>query len=418
MQFFRFPRCLGWMAFLLIAIPPSYAAVPLTLDEALRLAATHSPVLAEVTAQERGAHAALTTAQAYPNPDLQLGSGKALSKLASIPDGRTSATSLSQLIELPSVRAARRQGAEAGIVAAEAVVTDARINLRTSVKQAFFEVLRRQEEVRLATVNHDLLMQIRDRVKLRVKVGESPRFELVKADVEVLAAKSAVKSAELRITQARDRLRAVIGAPLAGNFDVSQEKLLPADLPELEELRRELLERQPILKAADAQARRAAARIQLERNLRMPQPTIMVGASQDPDWKMWQVGVTLPLPIWNRRQGPIGEAVAGLDRAEAEKRQVNINLLGVLDQAYGRYQIAKNQVQIFETGLMHDAENAMKVAEAAYRYGERGILDFLDAQRVLRTTRLDYLNARYELQAAIIEIARLRALPPGPGEIL
>ena len=60
----------------------------------------------------------------------------------------------------------------------------------------------------------------------------------------------------------------------------------------------------------------------------------------------------------------------------------------------------------------------MKVAEAAYRYGERGILDFLDAQRVLRTTRLDYLNARYELQAALIEIARLRATPPNAGEIL
>lgn len=128
--------------------------------------------------------------------------------------------------------------------------------------------------------------------------------------------------------------------------------------------------------------------------------------------------MTLPLPIWNRRQGPIGEAVAGFDRAVAEKQQASINLLGVLDQAYGRYKIAKNQVMIFETGLMHDAENAMKVAEAAYRYGERGILDFLDAQRVLRTTRLDYLNARYELQSALIEIARLRASPPNAGEVL
>jgi cobalt-zinc-cadmium efflux system outer membrane protein len=58
------------------------------------------------------------------------------------------------------------------------------------------------------------------------------------------------------------------------------------------------------------------------------------------------------------------------------------------------------------------------VAAAAYRHGERGILDFLDAQRVLRTTRMDYLNARYELQAALIDIERLRATSPNPGEIL
>lgn len=418
MQLHSLPIHLWWSIFLIIAITPSYAATSLTLNEALRLAARHSPTLADVTAQERGAHAALTTARAYPNPDLQVGAGSSLSKHLSVPNGHTRVAGLSQLVELPSVRAARRQGAEAGITASAAVVSDAQINLRTSVTQAFFDVLRRQEEVKLATLNHELLMQIRDRVKLKVKVGESPRFELVKADVEALAAKSAVNSAELRITQARDRLRALIGAPLAGNFEVAQEPLLPPDLPTLEELRKDLLERQPLLKVADAQTRRAQARVQLERNLRFPQPTITVGSNQDPDWKQWQVGVSLPLPLWNRRQGPIGEAVAGLDRAEAEKRQTSINLLGVLDQAYGRYQIAKNQVKIFETGLMHDAENAMKVAEAAYRYGERGILDFLDAQRVLRTTRLDYLNARYELQAALIEIARLRASPPNTGETL
>ena len=418
MQLHSLPIRLWWSIFLLIAVTPSYAATPLTLNEALRLAAIHSPALADVIAQERGANAALTTAQAYPNPDLQIGAGSSLSKHIGIPNGHTNVAALSQLVELPSVRAARRHGAEAGIAASEAVVSDARINLRASVKQAYFDVLRRQEEVKLASVNHELLMQIRDRVKLKVKVGESPRFELVKAEVEVLAAKSAVNSAELRITQGRDRLRALIGAPLAGNFKVAQEKLLPPDLPELEELRKDLLERQPLLKVADAQTRRAQARVQLERNLRYPQPTITVGTNQDPDWKQWQVGVSLPLPIWNRRQGPIGEAVAGFDRAVAEKRQTSINLLGVLDQAYGRYKIAKNQVMIFETGLMHDAENAMKVAEAAYRYGERGILEFLDAQRVLRTTRLDYLNARYELQAALIEIARLRALPPNAGEVL
>lgn len=418
MLFHRLIFRLWWSAFLLVVLTPSYAAVPLTLAEALRLAAIHSPLLAEVTAQERGSYAALTSAQAYPNPDLHLGGGKSLSKHINVPDGQSSSAGLSQLIELPSVREARRQGAEAGIVAAEAAVSDVRINLRTSVKQSFYEVLRRQEEMQLARVNLDLLTQIRDRVKIKVKVGESPRFELVKAEVEVLAARSAVNSAELRITQARDRLRAVIGAPLGKSFEVAQEKLLPPDLPELEDLRRELLERQPIIKVANAQARRAEARVQLERNLRMPQPTVTVGTLQDPDWKQWQVGVSLPLPLWNRRQGPIGEALAGLDRAEAEKRQISINLLGVLDQAYGRYQIAKNQVMIFETGLIRDAENALRVAEAAYRHGERGILDFLDAQRVLRTTRMDYLNARYELQAALIDIERLRATSPNPGEIL
>lgn len=398
------------LALAVIAAPIANAA-PLTLDEALRLTAAHSPSLAGAEAQERGAQAALNTALAYPNPELEVASGVSRPRQIGGTSGRNELLGLSQQFELPSLRAARRQGAEAGIVSGAAALGDARLNLRTAVKQAFYDVLRRQEEAGLAAENHALLLQIRNRVKIKVEVGESPRYELVKSEAEALAAESAARSAELRVTQARDRLRALIGAPLAESFEVAAEPALAADLPELDELRRDLLAHQPLLKVAEAETRRAQARLEQERASRLPQPTIKLSTERDPDMSQWRVGVVLPLPLWNRREGPIGEAVAGMHRAEAEARQIHLGLLAELDQAYSRYQIAKRQVQTFESGLMKEAENAMKVAEAAYRFGERGILDYLDAQRVLRTTRVDFLNARYELQAALIEIERLRATP-------
>jgi cobalt-zinc-cadmium efflux system outer membrane protein len=48
------------------------------------------------------------------------------------------------------------------------------------------------------------------------------------------------------------------------------------------------------------------------------------------------------------------------------------------------------------------------VADAAYRFGERGFMEVLDAQRVLRTVRTELVAARFEQQAALIEIERLR----------
>ena len=47
------------------------------------------------------------------------------------------------------------------------------------------------------------------------------------------------------------------------------------------------------------------------------------------------------------------------------------------------------------------------MAEAAYRFGERGILDVLDAQRVLRGVRADLLQARFQLQTARISLEQL-----------
>jgi len=187
-------------------------------------------------------------------------------------------------------------------------------------------------------------------------------------------------------------------------------------LPALNVLREELLDRQPLLKVAESETQRAQARLDLERALRTPQPTIKLSSERDQDTSQWRIGVVLPLPLWSRRAGPIGEALAGRERAQAEAQKVRLDLLAELDQAYSRYQIAAHQVMTFESGLLKEAESALKVAEAAYRFGERGILDYLDAQRVLRSTRMDFLSARYELQAALIAIERLRATPV-TGEI-
>ena len=180
-------------------------------------------------------------------------------------------------------------------------------------------------------------------------------------------------------------------------------------MPELSQLRAELLLNQPLLKVALAETERAEAKLEQERSLRIPQPTLKWSAERHPDVNLWRISVAMPLPLWNQRAGPVGEAHANGERARADQERIRFSLLSELDQAYGRYQIARRQMVVFETGLMRDAESALKVAEAAYRYGERGILDYLDAQRVFRSTRMDYVNARYELQFALVDIERLCA---------
>jgi cobalt-zinc-cadmium efflux system outer membrane protein len=66
--------------------------------------------------------------------------------------------------------------------------------------------------------------------------------------------------------------------------------------------------------------------------------------------------------------------------------------------------MARLRVEALGSGAVREAEAVLRAAEAAYRYGERGILDVLDAQRVLRTVRADLLQARFAVQAAAIEL--------------
>lgn len=397
-------------ACLALALVAPAQAASLTLAEALVLAEKHSPILSYSSATVQAAQAAATTARAFPNPELELSGGTSRPRQAGLESDRVETIGLAQPIELPGLRSSRRNMAEAGVNASTAAQQQTRLELHSRIKLAFFDALRRQDEAGVAAENRALLYLMRNRVKLKVEVGESPRYELIKAEAEALAVDNAFRSAQLRINQAKSVLRGLIGTPLE-EIELAHESAASTEAPPLETLEQELLAQHPQLRMAEAETRRAQARVEMERAARVPQPTLKLNTERNPDARQWMIGVALPLPLWNRRDGPIGEAVAGLHQSEAEAERVRLSLLTELEQVYSRYQIASSQVKTFETGLLKEAENAMRVAEAAYRYGERSILDYIDAQRVLRATKLDFIHARYELQAALIELDKLRAAP-------
>jgi cobalt-zinc-cadmium efflux system outer membrane protein len=131
-----------------------------------------------------------------------------------------------------------------------------------------------------------------------------------------------------------------------------------------------------------------------------------------PDTPTFRAGISIPIPIWNRREGPIAEAVAQQRQVTSLAQRTEQELMAAVESAYGRYQLAGQQLALFEQGLILEAEAAVRAAETAYQLGERGILEVLDSQRVLRTVRLNLLNAEYDRQAALIDLDELRAVDP------
>ena len=105
--------------------------------------------------------------------------------------------------------------------------------------------------------------------------------------------------------------------------------------------------------------------------------------------------------------GPFAEADSELARAQTRLEGRKAELEQQLRQAWKSLEMARLQAEALSAGVLKEAESALKVAQAAYRFGERGILDVLDAQRVLRTVRADLLQARYQVQAARIELSLL-----------
>jgi cobalt-zinc-cadmium efflux system outer membrane protein len=400
--------CLGLLA---AGSPQAQTPPVLGLADYLALVASGNPELAAARQQRAIAQAEGQIAGAYPNPEIEIGGGPWRSRVGADP-GTASAYGITQPIELPSVRAARIAAAAAGADSAGALADAVRLAIGYQAHQAFYDLLRRKEDERLARENLELLEQIQGRVQKRVEVGEAPRFELVRAEAETLAAQNALAAARLRIEEARGALRRLAGGALAAGFDIRGALPVLSDLPALPALQEAMMASNPALRAIGAERERAQRRLEQERALRLPQPALRLGESRDPEMRATSVGLTLSIPLWNRREGQIAQAQAAIDLAAAQAEQQRAQLLRELESAHARLAIAQRQIATFEAGLLRSAEAALQVAEAAYRFGERSFLEVLDAQRTLRVVRGDYNQARFERVAAWLDIQRLRARDP------
>lgn len=397
----------GFVLAVCLAVSGAARAATVTLPDALGMAERNNASLQAVIARQDGARAATVTARQLPNPDLDVIAGPVRPRGPGGPDGHAIGFTFAQPLDYAGVRAVRAQVADLGSESAEAAVRTLRRSLYARVKVLFFQVLQRQEQLRIAEEELLALQQIRDRVNLRVQLGEAPRLDLIRADTEVLNARRNRDSSMVRVEQSRGSLAVVIGMPEGQSLRV--EGVLPAltSLPSLSDFRERALRSNPELVQLEAEQRRARARVELEQKLRTPQVRVLAGHDVEPDQTRWRLGLSIPLPLFNQRQGQILEAQAEASVADAQFLARRQQLLGELDFALAGFSIARQQVDAFEGGLIRQAEQTVRVAEAAYRFGERGIIDFLDAQRTLRGVRQEYINALYEARYALIEVERL-----------
>jgi cobalt-zinc-cadmium efflux system outer membrane protein len=388
----------------------SLSAETLALSQALEMAERQHPALRAADAGIAVAQAGILTAQARPNPETTVIAGKQTGQLPGVPSNVVPLYAVTQPLELGSLRRSRIELAERGRDSSGFALDETRLLVLSQVRRTFFEVVRRTGEIAIAAENVRVVEDLRDRIRVRVDVGEVGRLELIRAEAEVASARSQASSAQLQLVTAMGQFRAAVGGPLDPDVRLEADLDPPPVLPTLEELRREAIDRHPALAVARSEVRRSEARLNYERALRRPQPSLR--AEIDMTSPSYRAGIVLPLPVFNRREGPVAEALALVRQTNAVAEARQIEILAALESAYGRFGVAGQQVEAFEKGLLEEAEESLRAAQTAYQLGERGILEVLDAQRLLRAVRLNFLNARFDRQAALIDLDELRSIDP------
>ena len=279
--------------------------------------------------------------------------------------------------------------------------------LIAETKRRAYEYLLRKEETIAAFDALGLLEQIRERVKVRVETGEAGRYELIKSDAEIINARQREQTARLQVQQAAISLNRLAAGRLPVSWELNAQLSDKLQVPDLELLKQSAIIENPEIKQLVAELARSRSKINEAEASRWPGVEIRVSQLREPEARQNMIGLSVQLPILDQRAGPRAEAIAERERAIVRLEGRKAELLQQIELAWKSVQIARKRIDALSEGAMRDAEATLKVAQAAYRFGERGILEVLDAERVLRSVRNDLLLARYQLQASLIELDTL-----------
>lgn len=399
-----------WKYFVTFAMLPSVvqASDLYSLEQLEDLARSSNPALQVARQDASIAHGGVAAARALPNPTVDYVAGPMTYRPGiSGTSGTSSTLGITQPIDLPFTRTPRIAAAKAGLAAAQAGYRAYEADWIAGLRLAYHDLLRRTAEQANADENVKLVQSIQSKIALSVKQGETAKFELIRTQAELLNVQKIAQSAALRVTQAREQLRLLVGASLPADFAVAPAYHAPPAPPPLDELVEQVVRANPALAQSRALREQARQRLAQEQSYRLPSLALRAERSSDAEQRQIRVGLSMTLPLWDRRKGPVESAQAELSKADLALDSREYTIRQDLGIAYKQYEIAQNQVAALENGVVNQAEAAVKVAEAAYRFGERGLIDVLDAQRVYRAARADLIASRYDLAAAWVEIRRI-----------
>jgi len=417
-----------------VALPSAVLPVEVDLAAVLRLAHEASLRLKIDREAVSAAEARRISAGLLPNPRIALGRARPGGGAATLFDGREQTdASIEFPLLLGGQRQARVEAAERFIEVARAQVGVGANLLAEEAAVAFVAILAAQARSDALVTAIDRIGRIRDIVAAREANGLASRYDVARVDVERAALQARLAEQAAERADATGALAVLLGvpgwspkaagalAPLAAAGEaVERSGPAPASRRVTDSMatsgaasaadRERMTALHPSVVAAQREEAAAAAVVEVARRERIPVPSLGIGRmwTRDPYGGANFIGLSVELPIFDTRRGPVAEAQAEARAAALRRTLVEAQV----DAGAARYRaVVQRRVEAlerFDTDAAARLPMLQTMAEDAYRFGRGSILEWLDANRTQHEQgllRVDLLTglaeARMRLRGAL-----------------
>tara|TARA_R110001599_G_scaffold64023_1_gene178314 strand:- start:11167 stop:12465 length:1299 start_codon:yes stop_codon:yes gene_type:complete len=387
-------------------MPTESPLTRLTLSAALELAYNANPEIAIARREVEAIEGTVQQAGLIPNPEL------ATLVEDTQRDTRTTTVQINQVIELGGKRGARISAAERGRDFAFMELNAKQADIRAKVISAFYDVLVGQERYRLAEGSVELAKRATLIAARRVLSGKTSPVEETRARVAESGIRIELAQAANELESARRLLAATWGG-VSYRFELVENTA--SDLPTLWPLPEltQRLQQSPTLLRAKIEVERRKAMAEVERTRRIPDVTLSFGVKRDEQMGRNQaiVGLSIPIPVFDRNQGNVLESLRRTDKARDELVATEVNLNLELGQAHGRLSMARVEAQLIKTEILPGAQRNYEATTKGFELGKFSFLEVLDAQRTFFQAKSQYLRSLAETYRAATDIDRLLGEP-------
>ena len=421
----RAARAAGAMgAFALLAVHAA-AAPGLTLAQAQQQALAHNADVRIAAAQAEAAAAQLRAAHEFPNPVIGLSTAKIATDVSG--NGTTrgnrlldrsydSIVSLSQLFELGK-RGPRQQSARAAQRAAEAQRDDARRLVLQAVSQTYVAALEAREESRVLAESAASLRREAGLAAVRLAAGDLAAND--RMQIELAAGRLELDAAASRhaATAAGIALEILLGFPAATGETELADALGALPLPSAELAGDGVAGTRPDVAAAEANVAKAEADLGLQQRASFPDLTVSAQFERNPPDQpnTAGLGLSFPLPLWNRNGGAIRAARAARETAQAQLDKARLQAAAEVAGSRSAFREARARAAAFVEKLRPQSAAVAQTVAYSYEHGGASLLELLAAGRNDNEVRI--ATARAQADAAAAAFALSAALNrPAPAQ--
>ncbi|ODU23962.1 MAG: hypothetical protein ABS95_02615 [Verrucomicrobia bacterium SCN 57-15] len=375
-----------------------------TLETLTSVALTRNPELRIFEAEIAAAEGAVITARTWDNPELSAAHRIARSLDPSEVDALHGQIGLQQTILFPGKRLLMRAVAQKDVQTRQMALAGFRSQLAIQVRRAYYTLLAAQQTLPLQEQRLTLAKTFVEAAKRKVEAGIAPDFDVTKAEVEVVNAQTALRLAGAGISAAKTELNLLMGRKPDSPLLVGGTLSGIVRLPERENLYEQTLALNPTVKIQEVEIERTGLNLRLVRKSRYPDFTVGPGFETEPGLQVFSFGLSIPLPLWDKKQGPIAVASAEQERALGELDRLRQEILGRVTVASQNLAAVREALTSYTPDFFGRLKAALDTASQSYAEGRTPLLFFLETQRTFFETQASYfetLRRLYESQAEL-----------------